>query len=152
MPARVRRRIEDERMRMNRLNGGCLCGAVRYTVADDFRYAGYCHCSECRRFSGSAFSAFGGVEPAALHLLSGEDALSRYAKSADTVLVFCRICGSSLYAEKPRRGMLHLRLGCLEDAPRIAPQFHSHVASKAPWFEICDSLPQHPAGRAAPAA
>lgn len=40
------------------LRGRCLCGAVEYQIPDTLEYAGYCHCSECRRFSGSAFSAF----------------------------------------------------------------------------------------------
>lgn len=60
---------------------------------------------------------------------------------------FCGNCGSSLYAEKPKRGMLHLRIGTLDEAPSLRPQFHSFVASKAEWDTICDGLPQYGAGR-----
>lgn len=132
---------------MKQLQGRCLCGAVEYSVPDDLQYAGYCHCSDCRRFSGSAFSAMGGVPITELRILKGADHIARYVKSGETVLCFCRNCGSSLYAEKPRRGMAHLRLGTLDEAPSLAPQFHSYVASKAPWYEIRDGLPQHAAGR-----
>ncbi|MDR3418195.1 MAG: GFA family protein [Nevskia sp.] len=125
------------------LHGGCLCGAVEYAVADALQYARYCHCSECRRFSGSAFSAFGGVAKADFRLLKGAEHVGLYPKSGDTVLAFCRTCGSSLYADKPRRGMVHLRLGTLRDAPALWPQAHVHVASKAPWYEIGDDLPQY---------
>ena len=52
------------------LNGRCYCGAVEYVVEDAFIYAAYCHCSKCRRFTGSAFSAFGGIETDKLALLS----------------------------------------------------------------------------------
>lgn len=132
---------------MKELSGRCLCGAVRYAVPDALHYAGYCHCSDCRRFSGSAFSAMGGLPLAQLRILEGAEHIARYVKSGQTVLCFCRNCGSSLYAEKPQRGMVHLRLGTLDEAPALAPQFHSYVASKAPWYAIEDDLPQHPAGR-----
>lgn len=132
---------------MKQLTGRCLCGAVQYTVPDALQYSGYCHCSDCRRFSGSAFSAMGGVALAELRILQGAERIGRYVKSAQTVLCFCRDCGSSLYAEKPLRGMAHLRLGTLDEAASLAPQFHSYVDSKAGWYPILDGLPQHPAGR-----
>ncbi len=132
---------------MKELSGRCLCGAVEYSVPDDFKYAGYCHCSDCRRFSGSALSAFGGIAAERLVLRKGQDDLARYVKSEQTTLVFCRHCGSSLFAEKPLRGMVHLRLGSLNETPSLAPQFHSFVGSKAPWYSIGDGLPQYEAGR-----
>lgn len=132
---------------MKELRGRCLCGAVEYAVPDSFKYAGYCHCSECRRFSGSAFSAFGGISEADFRLLKGAEAITHYKKSENTTLAFCRICGSSLYGEKPNLGLLHLRLGTLGEAPSLTPQFHSFVGSKAPWHEITDKLPQFEARR-----
>ncbi len=132
---------------MERLKGRCLCGTVRYEVNDNFLYAGYCHCSDCRRFSGSAFSAMAGIPTAEFQVVSGVDAIQRYVKSANTVLCFCLHCGSSLCAEKPNRGMVHVRLGTLDDCPSLRPHFHSYVASKAEWDVIADKLPQHPAGR-----
>ena len=44
------------------LAGGCLCGNVRFSVEDAFRYALNCHCSQCRRSTGSAFKSFAGIE------------------------------------------------------------------------------------------
>lgn len=127
---------------MKQLKGACLCGAIEYAIPDALRYAGYCHCSECRRFSGSASSAFGGVPKDEFRLLKGEQALRLYPKSALTVLAFCGTCGSSLYADKPQRGMVHLRLGSLLDEPSLAPQAHAFVGSKAGWHEIGDELPR----------
>ena len=43
------------------LSGGCECGAVTYTVADEFEYAGNCHCANCRASTGSAFKPFAGI-------------------------------------------------------------------------------------------
>ena len=48
-------------MSTRELAGGCWCGAVRYHVADDFRYASNCHCSRCRAATGSAFKPFAGI-------------------------------------------------------------------------------------------
>jgi hypothetical protein len=106
---------------MTVLRGGCLCGAVQYEVEDDFRYMGYCHCSECRRFSGSASAAVGGVPYSALRTTQGEESIARYQKSPKTELCFCRICGSSLYSRKLDREMLHVRLGSLMDSPSMKP-------------------------------
>lgn len=128
---------------MKELRGHCLCGAVEYAVPDDFQYMGFCHCSECRRFSGSAFSALGGIPESSFRVLNGAENIVHYAKTEDTVLGFCRTCGSSLYARKPQRGMIHLRLGTLIDPPTLKPQAHVHVGSKAAWYEIRDGLPQY---------
>lgn len=132
---------------MKELRGRCLCGAVEYAMPDDLKYAGYCYCSECRRFSGSAFSAFGGVTKASFRVIKGAENVAHYQKSENTILGFCRTCGSSLYAEKPKRDMVHVRLGTLNEAPALQPQFHSFVGSKASWFHIKDDLPQFNAAR-----
>lgn len=133
---------------MRRIAGRCLCGAVHYQVNDNFGYSGFCHCSNCRRFSGSASSAMAGIALQEFDILQGQGSIKRYVKSENTVLAFCGNCGSSLYAEKPKRGMVHLRLGTLNEAPSLRPQFHSFVSSKADWDNICDGLPQYEAGRA----
>lgn len=134
---------------MKELHGRCLCGAIEYSVADNFQYMGFCHCSECRRFSGSAFSAMGGVPSTSFHVLKGQESIAHYEKSKDSVMGFCSVCGSSLYALKPQKGMVHLRLGTLDETPSMKPQFHSYVGSKVPWHQIGDALPQFEAGRSA---
>ncbi len=88
-----------------------------------------------------------GIPTEEFNLIQGEESVKRFIKSENTVLAFCSNCGSSLYAEKPKRGMLHLRIGTLNEAPSLRPQFHSFVASKAEWDSICDGLPQYQAGR-----
>lgn len=111
-------------------------------VPDNFKYAGYCHCSECRRFSGSIFSAFGGIPKTNFKILAGEELISHFQKSENTVLASCQKCGSSLYADKLKTGMLHIRLGALNEAPGLKPQAHVFTGSKVSWYEINDGLPQ----------
>jgi hypothetical protein len=125
------------------LKGGCLCGAIEYEVADEFQYALICHCSQCRRATGSAFKPFGGIERAKLAVTRGKDHL-RIFGDVMTHDAHCRACGSLLYSVVSEGTRVHVTYGTLADAPKLAPQAHIFVSSKAPWYTIRDSLPQHP--------
>ncbi|MBK6616713.1 GFA family protein [Ottowia sp.] len=128
---------------MSMVKGSCLCGEVQYEVDAPFLYAGYCHCSECRKFSGSPFSAIGGVQREAFRLTRGDGKVGQYRKSQASLMHFCNACGSSLFVEKTQVGLLHVRLGTLDESHGVRPQAHVHVASKASWFDIPnDGLPR----------
>lgn len=124
------------------LNGRCLCGAVQYTVADNFRYALNCHCSNCRRATGSAFKPFGGIAREQLALTAGADRLMRYGSEAAHD-AHCGACGSLLWSLVQQGAVVHVTYGTLVDAPSLAPQAHIFVGSKAAWHTITDTLPQH---------
>ncbi|SRR6266571_4268780 len=123
------------------LAGRCACGAVRYRVADDFRYAGNCHCSRCRAATGSAFKPYAGIEREKLEVEEGGDALFVVGEenANDTR---CAKCGSLLFSVVREGAYVHVALGSLVDDPTIRPGGHIFVGSKAPWFEITDDLPQ----------
>ena len=149
MPREIPPRLEKQTWKgkpLSILHGGCLCGRVRYEVEDRFVYAGYCHCSECRRTSGSAFAALGGCSGEAFRVTQGEDVLSSYQKGPNTLLYFCSKCGSNLFTRKPETGFVHVRLGTLDEPPTARPMGHVFVGSKAAWFTITDQLPQFPEG------
>ena len=124
------------------LAGKCLCGAVQYAVKDEFAYALNCHCSNCRRATGSAFKSFAGIERAKLSITEGTDSLLIFGdeKAHD---VRCKKCGSFLYSLVREGAFVHVTMGTLVDTPRIRPTAHIFVGSKAPWFSITDRLPQH---------
>jgi hypothetical protein len=123
------------------LAGKCRCGAVRHEVADVFRYASNCHCSECRAATGSAFKPFAGIEREKLTITEG---LERVAVFGDEDLndTRCADCGSFLFSVVREGAFVHVAMGSLTDAPTIRPTSHIFVGSKAPWFEITDDLPQ----------
>ena len=125
-----------------RLRGKCLCGAIQVTVADEFLYAGYCHCPDCRASSGSASSPFAGIQKEKLQLICDEDSISRFYKNRDNVIHFCRHCSSWLFSIVRNGEFAHIRLGILTDDPSIRPSFHIFVGSKALWDTIYDELPQ----------
>ena len=123
------------------LAGSCECGAVRYRVADAFRYAMNCHCSRCRAATGSAFKAMAGIEREKLELTAGADSLLVHGED-DLNDTRCAECGSLLFSVVRDGAYVHVALGSLVDAPSIRPTHHIFVGSKAPWFEITDDLPQ----------
>jgi hypothetical protein len=124
------------------LRGSCLCGQVKYSVDDAFVYALNCHCSNCRRATGSAFKAFAGIERTRLTVICGAEDLKIFGEEA-THDARCAKCGSLLYSLVREGTFAHVTLGTLSDAPTIQPSAHIFVGSKAPWFTITDSLPQH---------
>jgi hypothetical protein len=124
-------------------SGRCLCGAVRYSVEGPFLYSGYCHCSRCRAATGSAFSAFAGIERKRLRVTNGEPRITSFEMNPDNIVSFCKLCGSSLFSLVRDGQVFHVTMGTLIDDPGIRPSFHIFVGSKAPWHEITDSLPQY---------
>ncbi len=124
-----------------KLAGSCFCGAVRYEVADEFAYAANCHCSDCRRTTGSAFKPFAGIVREKLALTQGEDRLLIHGEAAGHD-AHCGACGSLLYSVVREGAFVHVAMGTLIDAPSIRPTMHIFVGSKAPWFTITDDLPQ----------
>jgi hypothetical protein len=126
------------------LSGGCLCGRVQYRITGDLFMAAYCHCSMCRKAHGSAFRPRALVRAEQFQWLQGEEWVADYCSSPGAHRMFCRNCGSPLIARSDEYPtMYNLALGTLDDDPGIRATEHWHVASKAPWFEITDDLPQH---------
>jgi hypothetical protein len=125
------------------LNGKCLCGAVEYAVDDAFEYAMNCHCSNCRRTTGSAFKPVAGIGRERFQLVKGEEAMLIYGNPDETHDVHCGTCGSLLYSVVRENAYVHVAMGTLVDAPSIRPTGHIFVGSKAPWYEITDDLPQY---------
>lgn len=127
----------------SRLHATCYCGAVELEVDDAFVSAFYCHCSRCRRQSGSAFSALGCIEVEKFSITRGAEAVLRSPETADGHGAVCAHCHARLYAIVRARRYVHLPLGILTDTPSIRPSVHIYVGSKAPWYTICDDLPQY---------
>jgi hypothetical protein len=126
--------------------GSCLCGGVRFEVEPPFIRASHCHCSRCRKHSGTYGEAQLRVPPDQLRVVEGEDLL-RFWEPEDEGgrKVFCVRCGSSLFgAQWPDGEVVSVRLGALDADPGIRPQYRSWVGSAAPWLPVPDDgLPRH---------
>lgn len=129
---------------MEKFTGRCLCGAISYEINGDLGPIYNCHCSKCRRWHGSAFRTRAAVETEKFSWVTGEKLLSKYQDSGGVIRTFCSICGSNLISIlQDNPDFIGLPLGGLEQDPGHRPLAHIFVESKAPWYEICDDLPQH---------
>ncbi len=106
--------------------------------------AGVCHCKNCQRQAGSAFSTLYGV-PRAAFSMRGEPRLYKDGDTASGNTVeryFCGNCGSPIYSALPSRAdMLFLKTGTLDDTAGFAPQFQAWCDSKQDWVELLGGVP-----------
>jgi hypothetical protein len=120
-----------------------LCGTVRFEISGGLGPIIACHCSICRRSSGSAFACNASVQASRFQLLQGQETISEYESSPGYFRAFCSRCGSPIYGRSARHPAIRrVRLGTLEDNPGAGPAAHVWVGSKASWFDIADSLEQ----------
>jgi hypothetical protein len=127
------------------LQGRCLCGAVAYRIHGPVSEIDLCHCTYCRRASGSAFAANASIARADFELLAGAEVLQEYESTPGKHRSFCSRCGSPVYARHVAAPeLLRIRVGTIDGDPGSRPTGHCDVASKAPWYTITDDLPQSP--------
>lgn len=129
------------------LRGGCLCGDVAFEVRGPIQAIRNCHCSRCRKARAAAHAANLVVAAEGLRFTRGEERLAAYKipEARYFTQVFCRTCGAKAPRVDLERRIAVVPMGALDDSPGRGPDHHIFVASKAPWFEIADDLPQHAA-------
>jgi hypothetical protein len=123
------------------LTGRCLCGGVRFEIIGRLGPVVYCHCSMCRRASGSSFATNASVLAENFRILDGDDLIREYESSAGNRRAFCSKCGSPLYGtfgDIP--SFRRVRLGTLDSAKGAKSVAHIWTGSKSEWFEITDDL------------
>jgi hypothetical protein len=131
------------------LRGSCLCGKVAYEVRGAPKAMYHCHCGVCRKANGSSLATNLIVAAEDFVLVSGGEALGAYESSPRKHRYFCSGCGSPIYSQAAQTPQIvSVRCGTLDVDPGLRPSVHIHAASKAPWFPICDGLPERPKGLA----
>jgi hypothetical protein len=123
------------------LEGGCLCGAVRYRIRGAPRSADYCHCRMCRRVAGAPVVVRVTVANDFFNWMTGVPAV--YRSSPDAERFFCRECGTQL-ALRDEPDFLDVTLASLDDPEAVHPSYHIWTTSRIGWFDIADDLPRHP--------
>ncbi len=126
--------------------GQCLCGAVKYEFDNAPLMTGVCHCRNCQRQAGSAFSTLAGVPKAEFRLTAGEPKLYEDGdtKSGNTVQrFFCGNCGSPIYSALPDNAeTIFIKTGTLDDTSTFKPQFHVWCDTKQNWVALEEGVPQ----------
>src|SRR5947209_4447889 len=125
------------------VRGSCLCGSVCFEVDLPFDHFVNCHCSRCRKATGTAHASNAVVQPNAFRWLSGAELVSRYdlpaARSFATA--FCQTCGSPLpHLTRSGRQMI-IPAGTFDEPLETSPDRHVHWRSRANWYEHGERLP-----------
>lgn len=129
------------------MEGGCLCGQVRYRSESDPLAVAACHCRHCQQTSGSAFSVIVGV-PRASVTVTG--ALAAYADKGDdsgmpVVRKFCPDCGSPILSDVAATpDLLWIKGGSLDQPAAAAPQMNIWSERALPWLKGQAAVPSFP--------
>ncbi|MAP48151.1 MAG: aldehyde-activating protein [Oceanicaulis sp.] len=126
------------------MKGGCNCGAVRFEVTGPVMGVIQCHCSLCRRYTGTATISVVLAKREDFHWLAGEDQLTYWRHpDADWESTFCKFCGSPAPGDNDA-DRVFIPAGVLTDgADSLKVVHHIFVGSKASWDEIGDDGAQH---------
>ena len=125
------------------MKGHCECGRVQFEAGGEINDFSHCHCSQCRRLHGAAYATFAGIARDKFRVISGESDVSTYASSDTHQRHFCSNCGSNILVELTTEpDTLYVSMSMIDGDPPHPPGYHIFVASKAPWHDITDDLPQ----------
>jgi hypothetical protein len=125
--------------------GSCLCGAVSYQFHGPEYVFQYCHCSRCRKFTGSAHATNIIVAPDQFEWLTGADRVGRFEhpEAKHYATCFCQQCGSSLPWEAQSGGAVVIPAGTLDEDPEIRPSQNIFWKDRVAWREAVESLPHY---------
>ena len=124
------------------VEGGCLCGNIRYRSEKAPVFVSHCHCQRCRRHSGALFVTHAGLPVDGFSRLQGEPTYWHSSEAFDRG--FCADCGSTvtgLYLDDP--SIIVIPIGTLDDIEKVAADRHIMTESQVSWLKIDDELPRY---------
>lgn len=129
------------------MNGGCLCGAVRYEISGEAERFYHCHCRRCRKSTGTGHASNLLVTPLeSIQWIEGESLLRRYKvpEAKRFFNCFCSQCGSPMPRVVPELDGVLIPAGTLDDEPPVRPQARIFWDSRAEWSCSGDDIPVFP--------
>ncbi|ARN73093.1 GFA family protein [Oceanicoccus sagamiensis] len=127
------------------VTGQCLCGQITYELKAAPTITGVCHCKNCQRQAGSAFSTLAAVAVSDFKFTAGQPKLYRDSDTDSGNRVkryFCDHCGSPLYsAVSSKPDTVYLKAGTLDDTSGFIPQFNVWCDSKQDWVILDEGVP-----------
>ena len=125
--------------------GSCLCGSVRYEINGEALRFYHCHCTRCRKATGTGHASNMMIKPGSIKWIQGEE-LIRYYKVPEAkrfTNCFCAHCGGRLPRYVKETDMIIIPAGSLDGEPPIRPQARIFWGSRADW-SCGDGLPVYP--------
>jgi hypothetical protein len=127
------------------IEGGCLCGGVRYRLHAMPKAGSDCHCEDCRRASGAPYMTWCSVPSKAVEVVRGEP---RRVLHADRLRSFAPCCGTPLFIhDEANSEWTDVTLGSLDDPRAVPPEAVIWIEDKLPWVHLDPSLPAFPRNR-----
>ena len=133
----------------NILTGGCLCGSVKYEYSGEPGKSTYCHCYDCQKATGGAYTVGVLSQAAALRIVSGR--LKGYTSTGDSgkqiTREFCPECGSPLFTRSQMHpDLVFIKAGSLDKPELIKPAYQTWTQCAVPWAYLDKNLPFYPKG------
>jgi hypothetical protein len=131
--------------------GGCICGAIRYSVSGQPTNSMVCHCQTCRRVAASPVVAWVSFPTAQFRILQGQP--STFHSTPPVRRTFCAGCGTPLtYEIADSVGFIDVTTCSLDNPELFPPTHHSWLSHDLAWVRFGDGLPTFPESRHDPAA
>lgn len=122
--------------------GSCLCGEIAFRLRAPGKRLAHCHCQDCRKFHGAAFSTFVEVAKSDIVWEKGAHLLTTFVAENGSRRQFCRQCGSSVtFAGREQHLSIEISRALLEDSSGITPDAQLFCAQKVAWLDGMDDLP-----------
>ncbi len=127
---------------MTTFEGGCHCGAIRYTLTGEPMHHALCHCTDCRRASGAPMVGWAMFQEEALSVTQGEP--QQYASSEHGRRFFCGTCGTGLFYRNAENlpGIVDTQVATLDDPDAIPAGVHIQTAERIGWMKDAHTLPE----------
>ena len=139
---------------MVQIAGSCLCGSVRYESEVEPAFVAFCHCRDCQKASGAAYSANVAVPTDRLAITGPLRSHEGQGGSGNRMTrSFCGECGSpvTICCEGALAGLSLVQAGTLDDPSWVRPAVHIFCASAQPWDVLPENAPCLPGAPPAPA-
>lgn len=125
-------------------HGSCLCGAIKIELSGSIEDIIHCHCSLCRKNSGTAYATNGFINTSELNITDPQNKLGTYEFKPGKNRHFCTVCASPIFssnADNPSK--LRIRLGIIDSDITERPLSHNFVSSKANWDNLDADIPRY---------
>ncbi|MCL1079075.1 GFA family protein [Parashewanella spongiae] len=124
--------------------GSCLCGNVKFEIHTEITDIIHCHCSLCRKSSGTAYATNGFVNADKFNLVQGKNQINFFELRPGKKRHFCLNCASPIFSSNDSDvSRIRIRLGVIDSPIMERPLSHNFVTSKACWDNLDDQLPRY---------
>jgi hypothetical protein len=131
---------------MAKYEGGCACGAVRYSTDAEPVMAGHCQCRKCQQLSGAGHASFAAFPEPAVKV-TGKLAFWSYTADSGSKSSrgHCPVCGSMVVGKPERfKDMIAVQITSLDDPTKVTPQMAFYTAKAQPWDHLAAGLTTFP--------